>query len=161
MRSMLCLAMIPMFVGCATIVGGTNQTISVETRTEAGPVTGVQCKLINNKGSWTVITPGMTTVNRSYEDLAVTCEKPGVPTGIASVKSSTKGMAFGNIIFGGLIGASVDVSSGAAYDYPTLLNIEMGKTIRIAVDNTAPAPAAPTAPVAPQAPAAPAASGAQ
>lgn len=48
--------------------------------------------------------------------------------GLISAKSSTKGMAFGNIIFGGIIGAGVDISTGAAYDYPTLITVLMGKT---------------------------------
>lgn len=34
-------------------------------------------------------------------------------------------MAFGNILFGGVIGAGVDMSSGAAYDYPATLSIPM------------------------------------
>ncbi|MFC7513877.1 hypothetical protein ACFQUU_02545 [Herbaspirillum sp. GCM10030257] len=49
--------------------------------------------------------------------------------GMAAVKSSTKSMAFGNIIFGGIIGAAVDTSSGAAYDYPTLISVIMGESI--------------------------------
>ena len=44
------------------------------------------------------------------------------------VKSSTKGMAFGNILLGGFIGAGVDMSTGAAYDYPDILVVDMGKT---------------------------------
>jgi hypothetical protein len=52
-------------------------------------------------------------------------------------------MAFGNILFGGVIGAGVDVYNGAAYDYPNLLNIEMGKTVKLkpAVDPTKDEPA--------------------
>lgn len=50
---------------------------------------------------------------------------------MASVKSSTKAMAFGNIIFGGVIGAGVDVATGAAYDYPTMITVLMGDRITI------------------------------
>jgi hypothetical protein len=35
-------------------------------------------------------------------------------------------MAFGNILFGGFIGAGVDVATGAAYDYPNLLTVDLG-----------------------------------
>jgi hypothetical protein len=38
---------------------------------------------------------------------------------------------FGNIIFGGGIGALVDHNSGAAYEYPSLIQILMGKTTRV------------------------------
>jgi hypothetical protein len=69
---------------------------------------------------------------------------------MVSVKSSTKAMAFGNILFGGVIGAGVDVATGAAYDYPTLITVVMGKSSAIG----GPAPAAPAVPAASQ-PAAP------
>jgi hypothetical protein len=65
-------------------------------------------------------------VRRSYENLAVLCEKPGLEAGLTSAKSSTKAMAFGNILFGGLIGVGVDTMSGAAYDYPDMIVVDMG-----------------------------------
>lgn len=131
--------------GCASIVNGQNQSISVETRVEGGgAVSGANCKLSNNKGTWFVTTPGSTTVNRSYEDLAVRCDRANMEPGLASIKSSTKGMAFGNILFGGIIGAGVDISTGAAYDYPALISVSMGTSSVIA-----PAAAAPTGTAAP------------
>lgn len=117
--------------GCASIVNGQNQPLSVETRQKGAALAGANCKLVNNKGTWFVTTPGSTTVHRSYEDLVVTCDKPDTDTGIVTVKSSTKPMAFGNILFGGVIGAGVDVASGAAYDYPNLITVEMGKKLEV------------------------------
>lgn len=35
-------------------------------------------------------------------------------------------MAFGNVVAGGLIGAAIDVSNGAAYDYPENITVYMG-----------------------------------
>jgi hypothetical protein len=40
-------------------------------------------------------------------------------------------MAFGNILFGGIIGVGVDTATGAAYDYPTLITVQLGSTITI------------------------------
>jgi hypothetical protein len=118
--------------GCASIVSGQNQSVSVETRGKQGQaVSGANCKLSNDKGTWFVTSPGSVSVRRSYDDLLVNCEKETQDAGLASVKSSTKAMAFGNIIFGGLIGAGVDVASGAAYDYPTLITIVMGEKLTI------------------------------
>lgn len=114
--------------GCASIVNGQNQSLSVETRSAGTSISGANCTLTNNKGVWYVTTPGTTTVNRSYEDLAVRCDKASMEPGLASIKSSTKGMAFGNILFGGIIGAGVDMSTGAAYDYPSLITVAMGST---------------------------------
>ena len=132
--------------GCASIVNGTNQVVSVETRATAGSVSGASCKLQNDKGVYYVTTPGTVTVHRAYGDMLVTCDKAGLPTTTASFKSSTKGMLAGNLVFGGVIGAGVDMASGAAYDYPALLQIIMKDGINDATATTLPAPAA-TAPV--------------
>ncbi len=141
-------------VGCASIVNGQNQSVSVESRTDSGPISGANCKLSNNKGTWFVTTPGSTMVQRSFEDLSVRCDKDTLEPGLVSVKSSTKAMAFGNIIFGGVIGAGVDMSTGAAYDYPTLITVQMGKsTTQAAPPQAAPAQASP-AQATPTAPAA-------
>ncbi len=114
--------------GCASIVSGTNQLISVETMHAAAPLAGATCKLENDKGVYYVTTPGTVTIHRAYGDLNIKCEKTGIPAGLATVKSSTKGMMAGNILFGGFIGAGVDAASGAAYDYPALMQIVMGET---------------------------------
>ena len=111
--------------GCASIVNGHNQIVSVETRHKGQQLAGASCQLVNGKGTFYVTTPGTVTVHRAYDDINVKCEKEGMQPGIAAVKSSTKPMAFGNILFGGLIGAAVDAGSGAAYDYPTLITVIM------------------------------------
>ena len=114
--------------GCASIVLGSNQSLSVDSLSKGTKVAQATCTLMNNKGTWFVTTPGTVTVHRSYDDLSVKCEKDGLQPGIVTVKSSTKGMAFGNILFGGVIGAGVDAGTGAAYDYPALITVMMGET---------------------------------
>jgi hypothetical protein len=106
---------------CASITTGQNQTLSLDTVPEKGAL----CKLVNDKGTWFVhSTPGSVVVTRAYGDLHVTCTKDNL-AGSVNVKSSTKGMAFGNIIAGGIIGAAVDVGTGSAYDYPSLITVEL------------------------------------
>lgn len=123
--------------GCASIVNGNNQVVSVETRHKGQTIVGATCALVNPKGTFYVTTPGTVTIHRSYDDLNVKCEKDGMQPGMASVKSSTKAMAFGNIIFGGVIGAAVDAGSGAAYDYPTLISVIMGEAVTQAAPQSA------------------------
>ena len=113
--------------GCASIVNGQNQSLSVKTNFADAEVVGAKCTLNSNKGTWFLTTPGSVTVQRSFQDLMVTCKKESLDDGTGSIKSSTKAMAFGNILFGGIIGAAVDTSTGAAYDYPELITIVMGK----------------------------------
>lgn len=122
--------------GCASITGSQNQPVSVETRDLSGAeVKRAECKLNNNKGQWYVSTPGTVMVVRSSEDLLVTCEKDNYETGYANAISSVKGMMFGNIIFGGVVGAVVDHAQGSGYDYPNLVPVVMGKRVTVKNDN--------------------------
>ncbi len=105
--------------GCASITTGSNQALSVNTE----PESGATCELKNDKGTWYInSTPGSVVVNRSYSDLNIICKKDS-KSGNITVKSTTKGMAFGNIIAGGIIGAGVDAHTGAAYDYPVSISV--------------------------------------
>ena len=122
----LCVSLASLMSGCASIVSGTNQPVTVETRAQGTLVSGANCKLVNDKGTWYVTTPGSVVVHRSLSDLKLSCDKEGITPGVASVKSSTKGMALGNAVFGGLIGVGVDIASGAAFDYPDLIQVDMG-----------------------------------
>jgi hypothetical protein len=111
-----------LLTGCASIVNGTNQSVSVNTQNAHG----AECSLSNAKGKWYISnTPGSVTVHRSYDALVVECRKNGYHTAVTNVQSTTKAMAFGNILFGGVIGASVDMADGSAYDYPTSIDVMM------------------------------------
>ncbi|WP_194270702.1 hypothetical protein [Glaciimonas soli] len=121
--------------GCASIVNGTSQIVSVEASDSGAKVIGASCKLQNDKGVFYVTTPGTVTVHRAYGDLSVSCEKPNVKPGSAVVKSTTKAMAFGNILIGGLVGVAVDTGSGAAYDYPDHIVVLMNGNIASQLSN--------------------------
>jgi uncharacterized protein YceK len=122
MRFAIVTVLLVILSGCASITTGENQSLSVETN----PCRGATCKLTNDKGTWYVNgTPGSVTVHRAYGDLNLICEEGAFKSNPMVVASTTKGMAFGNIIFGGLIGAGVDASTGAAYDYPTVITVPM------------------------------------
>ena len=147
LRVLAATLVVALCTGCASIVSGTNQSLSVTTASASGTdVAGAKCTLVNDKGSWYATTPASVTVHRSYNELAVTCTLDGVEPGVASVKSSTKGMAAGNILFGGIIGVGVDMSTGAAYDYPNLIRVSMGQAVgAVPLAATAVAVAAPVA----------------
>lgn len=116
------LLLVSVLQGCASIVGGSTQVVSVDTP----GCPGARCELVNEKGRFFVpATPGTVSVHRSYNNLQVTCSKEGAASTPISVASSTKAMAFGNILFGGVIGAGVDIGTGAAYDYPQLITVAM------------------------------------
>ncbi len=114
--------------GCASIVNGTSQPLSVTTPSAQGAT----CSLKNSKGVWYInATPGSTTVHRAYGNLIVKCTKPGWNDAMKVVKSKTKGMAFGNVLAGGIIGAGVDMGDGAAYDYPAEIVVPMKRVDKV------------------------------
>ncbi len=137
--------------GCASVTSGTSQSVAVSTT----PRQGAQCTLTNGSGSWTVTaTPGAATVARAYSDLVVTCTTPDGMSGAVSIPSTTAGTAFGNILIGGIVGAAVDMSSGAAFEYPAAITVALAASEQIP---PSPAPTATTAsPTQPAPPAAPA-----
>lgn len=142
MKKIVLLALVvgaPLFLtGCASITGTNNQSVSVQTREQAGAeVAGASCELTNNKGKWFVTTPGSVSINRSNDDLQILCKKEKLDNGRAAVVSDTKGSMFGNLLFGGGIGAIVDHKTGAAYEYPTVIEILMGSFTKISSKNKA------------------------
>jgi hypothetical protein len=138
----LAATVVVLFSGCAAITTGTTQPLTVTTKQSGTNVVGASCELTNGKGTYYVTTPGTVTVSRSYSDMVVVCKKDSLPDANMNVRSSLKGMAFGNIIFGGLVGVIVDTTTGAAYDYPSSFDLEMGKTVMIGARSEASATSA-------------------
>jgi hypothetical protein len=118
--------------GCASITGSSTQSVSVQTYEQADEeVVGASCELSNDEGNWFVMAPGSVSIHRSNKDLQVTCKKSSSGAGRAAVVSDIKAAMFGNIIFGGPIGVIIDHTSGAAYEYPAAINIQMGSFTKI------------------------------
>ena len=126
--------MLALTTGCASITSGTTQSVAVKTETIAGEsVKGVSCDMSNEEADYFVETPDNVTVEKSYSDLIIICKKEEHDDGIAIAKSSTGQMVWGNILIGGGIGAIIDTTNGAAYDYPTLIKVVMGQETTIEV----------------------------
>jgi hypothetical protein len=118
--------------GCATITSNEMQPVNLTTQTEEGGIVEkAQCTLKNDKGDWQMESPGFVSVRRSAEDLIVECRKDGHPDGFLRAVSRAAAGMFGNIIFGGGIGAIIDHSNGTGYNYPDNLPVSMGKSVVI------------------------------
>lgn len=123
---------VSMASGCATITSSDMQNVSMNAKTEKNePVTGVKCSIKNDKGAWQAELPGFVSIRRSAEDLTVECKKEGQPDGFLRAISRAAGGMFGNIIFGGGIGAIIDHSRGTGYNYPDEMPVVMGQNITI------------------------------
>lgn len=108
--------------GCATIVSGTSESVSVST----SPISGATCTLSNDEGKWYIpMTPSSVVIHKSYAYLDVECQKAGYYDGYARIKSNLKPMILGNAIFGGAIGIGIDTLNGAAFSYPVNIQVPM------------------------------------
>ncbi len=109
--------------GCATILSGSTQTISVSTLN----VTGANCVLTSARGSWTLTTPGTVEVKRSKDDIVINCDKPGYEHAVAVIPSGLEETAAADILMSYAlpIGAAVDASTGAMNQYPHTFELPM------------------------------------
>jgi hypothetical protein len=90
-------------------------------------IEGALCSLVNNRGSWSLTTPGSALVHKSYGDMVVTCKKEGYVTGHVTLVSKNNAEIWGNIIAGGLVGYAIDISTGSGFNYKTNIKIKMKK----------------------------------
>ena len=112
-RKYLALTLASLLPACATIVDGTTQGVSI-----SSAPSGATCNVARNGTSiGTIQTPGMVTLERSKNDLTVTCGKAGTQTVQLTQPAKFTGVTFGNVILGGLFGVVVDAASGANYRY--------------------------------------------
>jgi hypothetical protein len=108
--------------GCASIVKGTTQSVTVNTE----PV-GANCILSRDGQQIAVVnpTPGTVQIGKGAGTVAVQCKKVGYVDAAGTLSSSFQAMTFGNILFGGIIGVAVDAASGAMHEYPPMVTITL------------------------------------
>lgn len=115
--------------GCATIVEGTSQSVAINTTPP-----GASCTVSREGAQISAVlsTPGSVKIDKSRADISVTCSKDGFQTQTVSYSSSFNGMTFGNIILGGAVGAVVDASTGANYNYPKEVTMALPEAVAAA-----------------------------
>jgi hypothetical protein len=113
-----------LLTGCASISNTDSQDINITVRDKVGvPVSQANCEWRNTKGSGNFIPPAILKVRRDYDPLHITCTHPSLGKVNELITSRGSSAMGGNIIAGGLIGAAIDHSSGAGYQYPTNISI--------------------------------------
>lgn len=138
----LCILAPVMMTGCATITSNEMQPVSVTTKDDKGQILEkAKCTLRNDKGAWDAESPAFVQVRRSAEDLLVECKKEGQPDGSLRAISRAAGGMWGNIIFGGGIGAIIDHNKGTGYNYPNTLPVKMGESAVVDRSETTKPPA--------------------
>jgi hypothetical protein len=104
---------------------GSTENVLVRTVSGQQDLPKATCTLSNNKGTWIVVTPTAVDIHRSYDPLNILCNMPGYASNGGSVPSNTKGLVYGNAVFGGALGAAIDMGNGDAYDYPTPIIVHL------------------------------------
>lgn len=100
--------------GCASIVKGSSQMMNVTTTTGKQ----VDVVVINEKGTFPMKLPQAIAVEKSSDDIIINvAEAECVLPSTTIVQSRLSSWFFGNIIFGGLLGSTTDLSSGSAWEY--------------------------------------------
>ena len=129
-KSIATLAVVALCSGCASVVNDTTHPMRVETKTPSGQlVTGAECRLSNDYGTFTVKSGDTAQVRRSSKDLDILCKDPQNPDAQARAISRANGGMWGNIILGGGVGAIIDHNKGTAYTYPTWVQLVFGQTL--------------------------------
>ncbi len=109
--------------GCATIVKGTSQPVTVNTDPE-----GAVCTLSRGGETVAVINPTPETITVDKNSLAITvlCQKEGFEDNTGTLASESEAMSvIGNMLFGGMIGTAIDAGSGADRRYPPKITLTM------------------------------------
>ena len=108
--------------GCASIIEGTSQTITLNTNPP-----GADCALMREGvviGRVTP-TPGSVVIQKTKHDIMIACTKAGYQEATYLNHSGAAGATFGNIVLGGGIGWAINSASGADNKYDSPVNITL------------------------------------
>ncbi len=110
---------------CATVVSGTDSSVSIST----DPV-GASCTISREGATLAQVTPtpGQARVSNSRLPLNIACTAPGREPASVQHESEFTGATLGNLILGGGIGLIVDAASGANHKYPPSVRVELPPT---------------------------------
>jgi len=108
--------------GCASVLHGDSQAMRVTTYCGQQTIPA-SCVASNSKGSWPFHSPANIVVQKDRYSLTISCKSPYFAEGVAHVPSTPNPMVAGNLVFGGLIGAGVDMVTGAGFAYNSVVNI--------------------------------------
>lgn len=102
---------------CATIVGGTSQTVSIDANVKGAEV------VVN--GAMVGQTPFAGTIKRG-KSTSVTIKKAGYRPKTIILNTEVEPIFWGNIIVGGVLGSTTDLSTEAMYKYtPASINVDL------------------------------------
>ena len=106
--------------GCASITHGEQQRVRVDVACGDRAVPA-QCTASNDRGRWAFEAPASLVVTRDASALRVSCSSPFFGAQRLLVPPHLSRAMAGNVLAGGLVGAGVDVFTGAGLAYPPVV----------------------------------------
>ena len=137
-------ASLSLLSGCATIVNGSSQMVTITT---TPPSAACTLDRIGTRLGVIPQTPGSLRIDKSKNDLSVTCSKEGFATASVTKSPRFSGATFGNLLVGGAVGVVIDAASGANYAYPDTIELALiptGQTVAAGPSDAGPSAAGPS-----------------
>ena len=121
-RLALVVGIFSLLSGCATLLDEETQEVNVRFMCAEKHLVAT-CDLKNDKGRWRLSTPGKATVVNDASQLEISCKAPFIPSFTVSVMPMPSMGMLGNLLFGGFVGAAVDVYNKTGLKYPENIDI--------------------------------------
>ena len=121
-RLALVVGIFSLLSGCATLLEEDTQEVNVRFMCAEKHLVAT-CDLKNDKGRWRLSTPGKATVVNDASQLEISCKAPFIPSFTVSVMPMPSMGMLGNLLFGGFVGAAVDVYNKTGLKYPENIDI--------------------------------------
>lgn len=118
-----------LLAGCASIIDGSKQEVSISTE----PPAPAKCGISGEDYNADIETPAKIEVRRSYYPLHITCTDSAGKTGDVKVLSDVSGWGYGGAVLGLGVGAVVDTSTGDAFEYPKNIVVTIGQSKTLGV----------------------------
>lgn len=121
-KAIILLTLISVSTGCATILSGRSQTITLNSNPP-----GARCELVREGRIIGTVekTPGAVTLDKTKHDIDVLCKKDGYVDAKEFANSGLEGSVFGNILLGGGIGWAIDSAAGTDNHYPDVVTVNL------------------------------------
>ena len=115
--------------GCASVTHPSNQQITFETVDQSGTVHLAADCLVKVRGTSVLTHSGEPIdIPRDDQDMTVQCIQQGLPAADGTLRSRGNWGMLGNyILFGGVLGATIDHASARGYNFPTTVRLVFGE----------------------------------
>lgn len=109
--------------GCASVVNDSKQSVHISTLCGTSLVSA-SCVAENPRGRQSFVTPAQIWVDRDVRGLRISCRDLSHRHSSVWVQAVPDVALAGNVLLGGLAGASVDVATGRGVAFPSTIQIQ-------------------------------------